>query len=102
MDRAAVITGVTGQDGVYLAEFLLAKGYIVHGVKRRSASFNTGRVDHPYKRPARSKWPLYLALRGRHRYDESHSSYARSSADRDLQLDGRIGGENHVVGSDGA
>ena len=44
--KVALITGVTGQDGAYLAEFLLAKGYIVHGVKRRSSSFNTGRVDH--------------------------------------------------------
>ena len=47
----ALITGITGQDGAYLAEFLLAKGYIVHGVKRRSSSFNTGRVDHLYTDP---------------------------------------------------
>jgi GDPmannose 4,6-dehydratase len=46
--KIAFITGVTGQDGAYLAEFLLAKGYVVHGVKRRSSSFNTGRVDHLY------------------------------------------------------
>src|ERR1700692_740094 len=46
--RIALITGVTGQDGAYLAEFLLGKGYIVHGLKRRSSSFNTGRVDHLY------------------------------------------------------
>jgi GDPmannose 4,6-dehydratase len=44
--KIALITGVTGQDGAYLAEFLLAKGYIVHGLKRRSSSFNTGRIDH--------------------------------------------------------
>ena len=49
--KVALITGVTGQDGAYLAEFLLAKGYIVHGVKRRSSSFNTGRVDHLYHDP---------------------------------------------------
>src|SRR6476620_5326416 len=49
--RTALITGVTGQDGAYLAEFLLKKGYIVHGVKRRSSSFNTGRVDHLYVDP---------------------------------------------------
>jgi len=48
-DKVALITGVTGQDGAYLAEFLLAKGYIVHGVKRRSSSFNTGRIDHIYR-----------------------------------------------------
>jgi GDPmannose 4,6-dehydratase len=46
--KVAMITGVTGQDGAYLAEFLLAKGYAVHGVKRRSSSFNTARVDHLY------------------------------------------------------
>ena len=47
----ALITGVTGQDGAYLAELLLSKGYIVHGIKRRSSSFNTGRVDHLYQDP---------------------------------------------------
>jgi GDPmannose 4,6-dehydratase len=47
--KVALITGVTGQDGAYLAEFLLKKGYIVHGVKRRSSSFNTGRIDHLYQ-----------------------------------------------------
>lgn len=49
--RVALITGVTGQDGAYLAEFLLAKGYKVHGVKRRSSSFNTARVDRLYHDP---------------------------------------------------
>ena len=47
--KTALITGVTGQDGAYLAEFLLDKGYVVHGVKRRSSSFNTGRIDHLYR-----------------------------------------------------
>ena len=47
----ALITGITGQDGAYLAELLLGKGYEVHGIKRRSSSFNTGRVDHLYKDP---------------------------------------------------
>jgi len=47
-DRIALITGITGQDGAYLAELLLSKGYIVHGIKRRSSSFNTTRVDHLY------------------------------------------------------
>src|SRR6201994_2346915 len=50
-DRIALITGVTGQDGAYLAEMLLKRGYIVHGIKRRSSSFNTGRVDHLYVDP---------------------------------------------------
>lgn len=49
--KVALITGVTGQDGAYLAEFLLDKGYIVHGVKRRASSFNTARIDHLYKDP---------------------------------------------------
>ncbi|CAN2042540.1 GDP-mannose 4,6-dehydratase [Candidatus Magnetomoraceae bacterium gMMP-15] len=49
--KTALITGITGQDGAYLAELLLKKGYIVHGIKRRSSSFNTGRVDHLYKDP---------------------------------------------------
>ena len=46
MAKTALITGITGQDGAYLAELLLAKGYTVHGIKRRSSSFNTGRIDH--------------------------------------------------------
>ena len=50
-NRIALITGITGQDGALLAELLLAKGYVVHGVKRRSSSFNTGRVDHLYHDP---------------------------------------------------
>jgi len=49
--KRALITGVTGQDGAYLAEFLLGKGYEVHGIKRRASSFNTARVDHLYKDP---------------------------------------------------
>ncbi|GAC1307343.1 MAG: GDP-mannose 4,6-dehydratase [Mucilaginibacter sp.] len=49
--KTALITGVTGQDGAYLAEFLLKKGYEVHGVKRRSSSFNTDRIDHLYRDP---------------------------------------------------
>ena len=49
--KVALITGATGQDGAYLAEFLLEKGYTVHGLKRRSSSFNTGRVDHLYRDP---------------------------------------------------
>src|SRR6266487_1261872 len=50
-ERIALVTGATGQDGAYLAEFLLNKGYVVHGIKRRSSSFNTGRVDHLYQDP---------------------------------------------------
>ena len=49
--KTALITGITGQDGSYLAEFLLNKGYIVHGIKRRASSFNTSRIDHLYRDP---------------------------------------------------
>ncbi|MCX7655150.1 MAG: GDP-mannose 4,6-dehydratase [Treponemataceae bacterium] len=49
--KKALITGITGQDGAYLADFLLKKGYEVHGIKRRSSSFNTGRIDHLYQDP---------------------------------------------------
>ena len=51
MSKVAIITGITGQDGSYLAEFLLSKGYEVHGIKRRSSSFNTSRIDHIYEDP---------------------------------------------------
>jgi GDPmannose 4,6-dehydratase len=47
--KTAFITGVTGQDGAYLAEFLLKKGYTVHGLKRKASSFNTERIDHLYQ-----------------------------------------------------
>jgi GDPmannose 4,6-dehydratase len=49
--KVALITGITGQDGAYLAELLLGKGYVVHGIKRRSSSFNTARIDHIYQDP---------------------------------------------------
>ena len=51
MGKTALITGITGQDGAYLAEFLLKKGYLVHGIKRRSSLFNTDRIDHIYQDP---------------------------------------------------
>ena len=51
MSKIALITGITGQDGAYLAELLLSKGYIVHGIKRRSSSFNSARIDHIYQDP---------------------------------------------------
>jgi len=59
-DRVALITGVTGQDGAYLAEYLLAKGYVVHGVKRRASSFNTERIDHLYEDPHGAAPRLFL------------------------------------------
>ena len=51
MAKVALITGITGQDGAYLAELLLSKGYVVHGIKRRSSSFNSARIDHIYQDP---------------------------------------------------
>ncbi len=58
--KTALITGVTGQDGAYLSEFLLNKGYIVHGIKRRSSLFNTDRIDHLYHDPHEEGRPFYL------------------------------------------
>ena len=58
--RVALITGVTGQDGAYLAEYLLGLGYTVHGIKRRSSSFNTARIDHLYEDPHRGNVPFLL------------------------------------------
>jgi len=60
LSKKALITGVTGQDGAYLAEFLLGKGYEVHGIKRRASSFNTDRIDHLYQDPHESNVKLFL------------------------------------------
>ena len=60
MKKKALITGVTGQDGSYLAEFLIEKGYEVHGIKRRSSLFNTGRIDHLFKDPHETDQNLIL------------------------------------------
>ena len=60
MQKTALITGVTGQDGAYLSELLLQKGYVVHGVKRRSSSFNTGRIDHLYRDPHEGESNFHL------------------------------------------
>jgi len=60
MRKKALITGITGQDGSYLAEFLLSKGYEVHGIIRRASSFNTGRIDHLYQDPHINGVNLFL------------------------------------------
>ena len=60
MKKTALITGITGQDGAYLAEFLLKKGYVVHGIKRRSSLLNTDRIDHLYQDPHVQDRNLYL------------------------------------------
>jgi len=59
-NKVALITGITGQDGAYLAEFLLKKGYTVHGLKRRSSSFNTARIDHLYNDPHQQGTKFFL------------------------------------------
>ena len=58
--KVALISGITGQDGSYLAEFLLKKGYIVHGIKRRASTFNTARIDHLYQDPHREDTKFFL------------------------------------------
>ena len=58
--KTALIFGVTGQDGSYLSEFLLSKGYFVHGVKRRSSSLNTNRLDHIYQEPFKKNKNFFL------------------------------------------
>ena len=60
--KKALITGVTGQDGSYLAELLLDKGYEVHGIKRRASLFNTERVDHIYQDPHVEQCPLQACI----------------------------------------
>ena len=59
-NKVALITGITGQDGAYLAEFLLEKGYEVHGIKRRSSLFNTDRIDHLYENPQKENRKFIL------------------------------------------
>ena len=76
--KVALITGITGQDGSYLAEFLLKKGYEVHGMKRRSSLFNTDRIDHLYEDPHVENRNLILHY-GNDRLYEHHTYYSRSS-----------------------
>src|SRR6187455_1930323 len=84
MAKKAMITGVTGQDGAYLAELLLAKGYEVHGLKRRASSFNTERIDHLYHEldETRAGAP---SLRRPHRFAEPPARDPAGQAGRDLQ-----------------
>ncbi len=91
-ERIALITGITGQDGSYLAEFLLAKGYEVHGIVRRSSSFNTERIEHLYKDPHRPNVRLHL-----HYGDLSDSNNLCSILDR-VRPDElyNLGAQSHV------
>ena len=73
--KKAIVTGITGQDGSYLTEFLLAKDYEVHGIIRRSSSFNTDRIDHLDHDPHTTGVPLFL------HYGPSHSTSGRTLPD---------------------
>ena len=79
MKKTALITGITGQDGAYLAEFLLKKGYEVHGIKRRASSFNTDRIDHLYQDPHEKDQRFFLHYGD---LNDSLSGYGRK-----IQLD---------------
>ncbi len=83
--KTALITGITGQDGSYLAEFLLEKGYRVHGIKRRSSLFNTERIDHLYQDPHAPNPHTHAPLRRSHRQLEPLPNHERGKAGRDLQ-----------------
>jgi len=63
-NKIALITGITGQDDAYLAELLLKKGYVVHGIRRRASLFNTDRIDHLYKDPHDPEARLFLHYGG--------------------------------------
>ncbi len=88
MSKIALITGITGQDGAYLAEFLLAKGYEVHGIKRRASSFNTDRIDHLYQDPHERGVGLETALRRPDGRDQPDPGRPAGAARRDLQPGG--------------
>ena len=75
--KTALVTGVTGQDGAYLAEFLLRRGYNVHGIKRRSSSFNTARIEHLYEGPHQGD---QLTLWGSYRRNQFNSHSAGDPA----------------------
>ena len=66
--KTALITGITGQDGAYLAELLLKKGYMVHGIKRRTSLFNTDRIDHLYQDPHEKEQLIYFYLTSARNY----------------------------------
>ena len=92
MTKRALITGITGQDGSYLAERLLEKGYEVHGIIRRSSSFNTQRLDHIYRDPHQSKTRLFLV------HGDLSDSSALNTILRQVQPDEiyNLGAQSHV------
>lgn len=91
--KKALITGVTGQDGSYLAELLLEKGYEVHGIKRRSSSFNTSRIDHLYQDPHLEKSQFKL------HYGDLSDSLSLTRIIRDIEPDEiyNLGAQSHVA-----
>jgi GDPmannose 4,6-dehydratase len=92
-NKVALITGVTGQDGAYLSEFLLNKGYEVHGIKRRSSSFNTDRIDHLYKDPHESNRQFIL------HYGDLSDSMSMVRVIKKIQPDEiyNLGAQSHVA-----
>ena len=90
--KKALITGITGQDGSYLAELLLAKGYEVHGIIRRSSSFNTGRIDHVYRDPHETGVRLFL------HYGDLNDASSINKVLRDVRPDEiyNLGAQSHV------
>jgi len=92
MGKVALITGITGQDGSYLAEFLLYKGYQVHGLIRRSSSFNTGRIEHLYKDPHEKSVRLFLHYEDMTTLDSVHNLLDKINPDEIYNL----GAQSHV------
>ena len=76
LQKIALITGVTGQDGAYLSEYLIKKGYQVHGLKRRSSMLNTERIDHLYQDPHTENRNFFL------HYGDKHTSHRRCEGRR--------------------
>ena len=93
MKKVALIFGVTGQDGSYLAELLIKKKYEVHGVKRRSSSFNTGRIDHLYQDPHEEKKNFFL------HYGDITDSFSVSSLVNKIKPDEiyNLAAQSHVA-----
>ena len=92
MSKKALITGITGQDGSYLAELLLSKGYVVYGIIRRSSSFNTGRIDHIYQDPHESRPTMRLV------YGDLNDASSLNKIIRMLEPDEiyNLGAQSHV------
>src|SRR5262245_50304396 len=90
--KKALITGITGQDGSYLAELLLSKGYVVYGIIRRSSSFNTGRIDHIYQDPHESRATMRLV------YGDLNDASSLNKIIRMLEPDEiyNLGAQSHV------